>query len=197
MISVMRRKRSARANRIGSFDMISTKETSSTRRAFGCRARAVIALMIGSTALSSCFDPGVDCLTLDDYDRIAASEPELVGVIERTSEGEIVTENKSPWMRDSLFTGESCTVKVSIRDGSAFVSTSFLDEPVELKVPLSERDFYMGLVDRNVAVVVQQTPEGTSATATTFAEDGTLRYGACGERRTWYRECHIAPDPAR
>lgn len=197
MISVMRRKRSARANRIGSFGMISTKETSPSRHALGCRARAAIALMIGSTALSSCFDPGFDCLTLDEYDRIAASEPELIGVIERTSEGEIVTENKSPWMRDSLFTGESCTVKVSIRDGSAFVLASFLDKPVELKVPLSEKDFYAGLVDRNVAVVVQQTPEGTSATAITFAEDGTLQYGACREGRTWYRECHIAPDPAR
>ena len=154
-------------------------------------------LTIGATALSSCLDPGFDCLTLDDYDRIAASKPELVGVIERSSDGEIVTENKSPWMRDSLFTGESCTVKVNVRDGSTFVEVSFLDEPVELKVPMSERDFYMGLVDRNVAVVVQQTPEGTGATAMTFAEDGTLQYGACREGRTWYRECHIAPDPAR
>ena len=104
-------------------------------------------LTIGATALSSCLDPGFDCLTLDDYDRTAASKLELVGVIERSSDGEIVTENQSPCMKASLFTSESCTVKVNVRDGSAIVEVSFFDVPVELKVPMSERDFYMGLVD--------------------------------------------------
>lgn len=160
----------------------------------GSGARRALVPMIAVAVLSGCFDPGFDCVTLDEYDRIAASSPELADVIERKSVGEIVKEKPSTW-RNFQFTGEICTVEIENRDGSTFVSISFLDEPVELKVPISERDFYMGLVDRNTAVVVQQVPNGTVATVTPFAEDGTLQYGACLQRPYWFRECHISPEP--
>lgn len=176
--------------------MTRANETSSTRSASGGRAHFALSLMIGTAALSGCFDTGFDCLTLEEYDRIAANEPQLAGVIERKSVGEIVTESKFPWMRNSVFTGEACTVEIERRGGSAFASVSFLDEPVELKVPISEIDFYVGLVDRNTAVVVQQVPGGTIATATSFAENGTLQYGDCMQLRSWFRECHVSPEPA-
>ena len=195
LISAVRCQQPSGKQCIGSFGMTCTNETSSTRPASGSRVRFAATLMIGTAALSGCFNLGFNCLTLDEYDRIAASEPELVGVIERKSVGEIVTNSGSPWMRDAVFTGEACTVEVKKRGGSAFALVSFLDGPVELKVPMSEIDFYVGLVDRNTAVVVQQVPGGTIATETPFANDGTLEYGDCMRLRSWYRECHVSPEP--
>lgn len=151
------------------------------------------ALAACAVALSGCWGPGSDCMTLDEYDRIAAENPELVGVKESVSVGEIVTENPSNWMVNAKFTGESCTVAVEIRNGKAYALVSFLEDPVELAVPLSERDFYMGLVDRERALVVQQVPEGAGASLVPFGESGKLQYGDCAKRESWYRECHIAP----
>lgn len=152
-----------------------------------------ILLAASAVALSACWDPGFDCMTLREYDRLAATKPVLVGVKESFSTGEIVKENPSNWMTDAEFTGEACTVAVELVDGRAIARVSFVEGPVELVVPLSNRDFYMGLVNREFALVVQQVPEGAGASLVPFGEDGVLQYGACGERGSWYRDCHIAP----
>lgn len=165
-------------------------------RRFGASVRGLAAgilLAASAVALSACRDPGFDCMTLQEYDRLAATKPVLVGVKESFSTGEIVKENPSNWMTDAEFTGETCTVSVELRDGKAIATVSFVEEPVELAVPLSDRDFYMGLVDREFALVVQQVPEGAGASLVPFGENGVLQYGACGEWGSWYRDCHVAP----
>ena len=144
-------------------------------------------------ALTGCFDPGFDCWTRERYDRIARSAPPLEGVREGVFPGEVVTEDPGNWWTDARFTGRSCWTKIEVRDGAVYATVSILEEPVRLEVPMSSRDFYMGRAGPDRMLVVQQTPGGVSATVTEFEPSGELRYGACGRRGGWYRECHPPP----
>ena len=141
-------------------------------------------------ALTGCFDPGFDCWTRERYDRIARSAPPLEGVREGVFPGEVVTENPGNWWTNARFTGRSCWTKIEVRDGAVYATVSILEEPVKLEAPMSSRDFYMGRAGPDRMLVVQQTPGGVSATITEFEPSGELRYGACGRRGGWYRECH-------
>ena len=150
--------------------------------------------LLAGCALAGCFDPGFNCWTQERYDRLARGAPVLAGVRDGAYPGEVVTENPGNWWTDARFTGQPCSTTIETRDGAVYATVSFLDEPVRLEVPMSSRDFYMGRAGPDTMLVVQQTPRGVSATLTEFEPSGELRYGACGRRGGWYRECHPAPD---
>lgn len=117
--------------------------------------------------------------------RIAAaarSNAPLRGIATRSYRGDEMVHDPRNWWTKSRLTGKSCEFRVSRNDAGQFVAESnFNPAPVVLNIPMSSVDFYMGQVDENTVLIVQQHPGGASATYTNFNSRGRLNYGDCSK----------------
>lgn len=117
--------------------------------------------------------------------RIAAAaraNAPLRGVATRSYRGDEQIHDPRNWWTKSQLTGKSCEFRVSRNDAGQFVAESnFNPTPVVLNIPMSGVDFYMGQVDENTVLILQQHPGGASATYTNFNSRGRLNYGDCSE----------------
>lgn len=145
---------------------------------------------VAVAALTACTSPPGTCWTAERYEREAAANPTLVGVRSGRYPGEIVVENPENFWVDARFTGKQCETHVMEEGTGVFANVSFLQERVELKVPLSTRDFYLGRVDQGHMLVIQQIPGGAVASVVGFDKRGIMAYSDCRRRGSPYRECH-------
>lgn len=150
---------------------------------------------VAVAALTACTRPPGTCWTAERYEREAADNPKLVGVRLGRYPGEIVIENPGNFWVDARFTGQSCETHVIEEGTRVFAKVSFLQERVELKVPLSTRDFYLGRVDHGHMLVLQQIPGGAIASVVGFDDNGIMNYQDCRQRGAPYRECHGSRKP--
>ena len=150
---------------------------------------------VAVAALTACTRPPGICWTAERYEREAAKNPKLVGVRPGRYPGEIVVENPENLWVDARFTGKQCETHIIEEGTSVFAKVSFLQERVELKVPLSTRDFYLGQVDQAHMLVVQQIPGGAVASVVGFDKHGIMNYQDCSPRGAPYRECHGSRNP--
>ena len=150
---------------------------------------------VAVAALTACTRPPGTCWTAERYEREAAENPKLVGVRPGRYPGEIVVENPENFWVDARFTGKQCETHIIEEGTGVFAKVSFLQERVELKVPLSTRDFYLGRVDQDHMLVVQQIPGGAVASVVGFDKHGIMNYQDCSPRGAPYRECHGSRNP--
>lgn len=132
-----------------------------------------------------------------DRARIAAAaraNAPLRGILTRSYRGDEEIHDPRNWWTKAQRTGNSCEFRVSRNDAGQFVAeSSFNPTPVVLNIPMSSVDFYMGLVDENTALIVQQHPGGASATYTNFNNRGVLNYGDCSKDSYFIWFCITPP----
>ena len=160
------------------------------------RWMAFLALAAG-VGSSGC-DPGIDCWTRE-RDRAAALEwsGPLPEIRAGTYSGEVVVEDPDNWWTGARFTGESCRIEATHRAEGTYVRTHFLEAAVRLRARMGPGDspFFTGETADGKAVVLQHhLGRPVSLTLTHYRADGTLSYGACGERGAPYLECHVKPE---
>jgi len=150
-------------------------------------------------AVSGCAEvrhmrPDNGCWTRASVAKAAQAGAPLVGLKLREYQGVEAVHAPDNWWTGVRFTGQTCRMRV-FRDaaGQAFAEASFLPRPVALVIPMSSVDFYMGLVDDDSVLIVQQYPGGLSATHTNFDERGFLNYTDCAADGFFIRECHTPP----
>lgn len=165
------------------------RRAAKTFRVWVCTAVAV-------ASLTACIRPPGTCWTAERYEREAAENPKLVGVRSGRYPGEIVVENPGNFWVNARFTGKQCETHIIEEGTGVFAKVSFLPKRVELKVPLSDRDFYLGRVDQEHMLVVQQIPGGAIASVVGFDKNGIMDYQDCSHRGVPYRECHGSRNPA-
>ena len=162
--------------------------------------RGAIALVLAASALSGggCVDLGFDCWTREHYRAAAPNEAGPIGEIQAgTYRGEVVTEDPGNWATNARFTGKPCRIEVAHRPDGTYAQTHFLNAAVKLQARMGPGDspFFAGeTVDGKVAVLQHHLGRPVSLTLTRYEADGTLSYGACGERETPYLECHRSPE---
>lgn len=137
---------------------------------------------------------GEGCWTRASVAEAAQADAPLAGLRLGEYHGEEAVPDPDNWWTGLRFTGRACRMRV-FRDaaGQAFAEASFLPRPVALVIPMSSADFYMGLVDEDSVLIVQQYPGGLSATHTRFDERGFLNYTDCSADGFFIRECHTPP----
>ena len=159
----------------------------------GGKSLAVLALG-QAMVVGGCVDPGIDCWTRGRIEAAAqGTQGQVREILEGVVAGEVVTEDPGNWWTGARFTGRRCTVEVEHRRSGTFVQTEFLGEAAKLEARMGPADtpFFVGRTRRGAAVVLQHhRGRPVSLTLTRFEEDGTLSYGACGERETPFLECH-------
>jgi len=130
------------------------------------------------------------CWSRDVIARELAKNHVLEGIELKSHRGIIAVHDPDNWWTKSRRTGEECSFAVP-RDGRGryVVEASFLSEPVVLSIPMSDVDFYMGKVNEEQMIVLQQHPIGASLTWSNFNEKGFLNYGDCGEDSYFIKEC--------
>jgi len=114
----------------------------------------------------------------------------LKGVELKSYAGEIAVHDPANWWTKSRITGESCSFVVAgDGQGRTVVEASFLPEPVVLSIPMSDVNFYMGQVNEDQMIVLQQHPAGASLSWSNFNEKGFLNYGDCSDDGYFIKEC--------
>ena len=162
--------------------------------------RRATVLTLAASVLSGggCMDLGFDCWTRDHYRAAARNEAGPIGEIQAgTYRGEVVTEDLGNWATNARFTGKPCRIEVGHRPDGTYAQTHFLGAAVKLQARMGPGDspFFAGeTADGKVAVLQHHLGRPVSLTLTRYEADGTLSYGACGERDTPYLECHRSPE---
>ena len=158
-------------------------------------AKAAMLVLAAGAALGGCFDPGTDCWNREMYQ--AATQTSGGGPVHEiragTFPGEIAVEDPGNWWTGTRFTGESCRMEVEHRPEGTYVRAGFLDAAVRLRARMGPGDspFFSGETADGKAVVLQHhRGRPVSLTLTGYRTDGTLNYGACGEREAPFRDCH-------
>lgn len=130
------------------------------------------------------------CWSRDAVRAELAKNHVLKGVELKSYPGMIAVHDPANWWTKSRITEEECSFAVA-RDGRGryVVEASFLPEPVVLSIPMSEVDFYMGRVNEEQMIVLQQHPLGASLTWSNFNGQGFLNYGDCGDDGYFIKEC--------
>ena len=159
----------------------------------GWRFAAPLALGLAAVT-GGCADPGLDCWTRE---RIETAAREAQGPVREVREGvvagEVVVEDPANWWTGARFTGETCRIEVEHRRSETFVHTRFLEAAAKLEARMGpgSAPFFVGRTADGAAVVLQHhRGRPVSLTLARFEADGTLAYGACGERETPFLECH-------
>lgn len=137
---------------------------------------------------------GDRCWTRASAAKAAQAGTPLLGLKLREYQGSEAVHDPDNWWTGLRFTGRTCRMRV-FRDaaGQPFAEMSFLRRPVALAIPMTSADFYMGWVDDDSVLIVQQHPGGLSATHTNFDEQGFLNYADCAADGFFIRECHTPP----
>lgn len=132
-----------------------------------------------------------DCWTRERVAAAAAAPVALRGIRLGAWQGEEVEPDASNWWTGVRFTGRACRARIyEGAEGRFFAAVSFLPAPVQLTIAMTARDFYIGRVNADSVLVVQQHPRGLSATHTGFDDAGALNYGACAPNGLFFLECH-------
>ena len=161
----------------------------------GRRYAALLAL--GWVAVTGgCVDPGFDCWTRERIEAAGAERPQgpVREILEGVAAGEVVVADPANWWTGTRFTGERCRIEVEHRRSGTFVRTRFLDAAAKLEARMGPGDApsFVGRTADGAAVVLQHhRGRPVSLTLARFEADGTLSYGACGERETPFLECHV------
>ena len=158
-------------------------------------ARRGLPLALGvCLTLAGCVDPGIRCATRSDYEVRGKTIAHPIEEIEAgVYEGEVVTDDPANWWTGARFTGNTCRIVVEHTTTGTYVKTEFLVEPVRLRARIGGRDspFFSGETNDDEAVVLQHhRGQPVSVTLTRYEDDGTLRFGGCGERDAPFLECH-------
>lgn len=131
-----------------------------------------------------------ECWSRERIALAAAATDALAGIRVGDWIGEEREHDPSNWWTKARFTGRSCRSRIYRNaDGRFLASVNFLPAPVALTASLSTQDFYLGLVDADSVLIVQQFPGGLAATHTNFSASGVLNYGQCGADGYFIREC--------
>ena len=151
-------------------------------------------VLAAGAVLSGCVAPGIDCWTREHYEAAARIPGGPVPEIRAgTYRGEIVIEDPENWWTGARFTGEPCRMEIEHRPEGTYVRTHFLDAAVRLRARMGPggTPFFSGETADGKAVVLQHhRGHPVSLTLTHYRADGTLDYGACGNRGAPFLECH-------
>ena len=132
----------------------------------------------------------LDCLTRDRVEKALEANKPLKAVALESYSGVIsLYDPDNPWTK-SRITKIACTFTVNKNKKDQYiVTTSFLNKPVVLSIPLSGIDFYMGKIDDDHMLILQQHHRGASLSHITFDEENILAYGACSKDRSFVQQC--------
>ena len=159
------------------------------------RKRAVLLALGWTVAAGGCVDPGLDCWTRERIEAAGAERAQgpVREVREGVVAGEVVVEDPANWWTGARFTGGRCRIEVEHRRSGTFVRMGGMKGAAKLEARMGPGDapFFIGRTADGAAVVLQHhRGRPVSLTLARFEADGTLGYGACGERETPFLECH-------
>jgi len=130
------------------------------------------------------------CWTRDIIDKKLSENHILKGVELKTQKGVIAVHNPKNWWTKSKITQEKCSFTVTQNKNKEYVVTaSFLKDPVVLTISMAGVDFYMGKVNENEMIVLQQHKLGSSLSYSNFNKKGILNYGGCADDGFFIKEC--------
>ncbi len=114
----------------------------------------------------------------------------LQGVQLRTYQGVIGLFDPNNWWTKMKITKKGCSFTVSKNATNQYIVTaSFLPQPVVLSISMSESNFFIGKIDEDHMLVLQQHLKGAALSHVSFSKDHILRYGHCSKDGFFIQEC--------
>ena len=132
----------------------------------------------------------LNCLTRNSVERALKENRPLQEVALGSYSGVIsLYDPDNPWTKSKI-TKRACTFAVGKNEKNQYIVTaSFLNRPVVLSIPLSGINFYMGKIDDDHMLVLQQHHRGASLSHINFDEENILAYGACSRDGYFVQQC--------